>query len=207
MTQSLWNWIVFILSAGAYIPLAIGGWDHPAEINVASYCLWLILSGMLLYSSYSQGFSGWRLPLGYLIGNLSMIILGIVTGGYTFNVGPVESVVLFGLIITVFILTVVGKLTGKFNSRIIFIGAISADVVSFYPQIKQYLMPHDFPTNWMLVGWGMWIAGVAVNIILVERLFKKLCKSEGQSWKIIEESLFSIENGIFMIITTIVMTC
>jgi hypothetical protein len=152
--HQLWfDWGVFLLSAGAYIPLAIGGWQHPEEINVASYSLWLILASMLLYSSRAQGFAGWRMPLGFLIGNASMLLLAFAIGGYTFNLGKAETIILYGIISMVVCATI--RFTQGHAGdipRILFLGGVAADVLSFYPQLKQYLGPHDAPTSWMLIG-------------------------------------------------------
>lgn len=210
-----WTNVVFFLCAGAYLPLALGGWTHPSEINVAAYSLWLILSAMLLYSSRSQGFAGWKMPLGFFIGNFSMLTLAGVRGGYTFNLGPAETMVLYGIIVTLSTWVAVGQMTGKWDSRILFIGGVAADVLSFYPQLKQYLEPHESPTELMFLGWGMWILGAIINVVFVEKLFSKLREDKvvyqqlyGKKKRlmgIVEESLFSLENGIFMMITVIVM--
>ena len=214
--QRDWNLAVLFLSAGAYVPLAIGGWVHPSEINIAAYSLWLVLSGMLLYSSHAQDFAGWRMPLGFFVGNLAMIVLALIRGGSTFNLGSAESVILYGIIATLSVWVAIGQSTGRWNPRILFIGGVSADILSFYPQIKQYLEPHEVPSDFMLLGWGMWIAGACINVIFVERLpfklrmdrdsYQNLYHKNKSAAGIIEESLFSIENGLFMIATVLVMT-
>jgi hypothetical protein len=211
-----WSLVVLLLSAGAYIPLAIGGYSHPTEINVASYSLWMIISGMFLYSSHSQGFAGWRMPLGFFIGNGSLLTLGLAHGGYTFNLGPAETIALYGIIGTISVWAAVGLTTKKWKPRILFLGGIIIDVLSFYPQLKQYLLPHESPTTWMILGWSLWVLGAFINIVLVEKLFKKLTmtktmyeKSYGKTKKpllVLEESAFSVENCLFMFITIIVMT-
>ena len=203
--QRLYSWVVFFFSAGAYVPLAIGGWQHPEEINVASYSLWLILASILLYSSRAQDFAGWRMPLGFVLGNGSMLVLALCLGEYTFNLGPAETIVLYGLITTISIWVAVGQTTGKWDPRILFLGGVAADILSFYPQLKQYLEPHDAPTSWMLLGWGMWIIGAFVNVALVERMVQKLRNKSKHPLLILEESAFSLENGLFMIVTVAVM--
>src|SRR5262245_33990023 len=94
--QEVWGWIVFALSVWAYLPVAIGGWRHPVEINLASYGVWLLIAGVLLYSYRSQGLLGWRLPFGFVIGNVAMLMLGLVRGGYSFNLGWAETIGLGG---------------------------------------------------------------------------------------------------------------
>src|SRR5271170_403603 len=96
--KKFWSWTVFILGVVAYVPIMIGGWHHPKEINLASFSMWLIISGMLLYSSHSQEFAGWRIALGFVVGNASLFILGLIRGGYTFNIGSTETVALYGVI-------------------------------------------------------------------------------------------------------------
>lgn len=214
--QKFWSWIVLLFGAGAYVPLAVGSWNHPAELNVASYGLWFILTLMLLYSSWKQNFAGLRLLAGFCLGNFSMLILAFLVGGYTFNLGPAEAVVLYGMIATLSIWGAVGQVTGKWNPRILFTGGVAADILSFYPQLKQYLTPHDVPTTWMILGWSMWIAGALINVIMVEHLATKLCMSEvmyenryqkqKSSLLIFEESAFSLENSLCMVITILVMT-
>ena len=210
-----WSLVVLLLSAGAYIPLAIGGWHHPSEINIASYSIWLIISAMLLYSSRLRGFAGWRMPLGFFIGNGSLLIIGLSLGGYTFNLGPTETIALYGVVGTISIWITIGTVTKKWNSRILFLGGIITDVLSFYPQLKQYLLPHDKPTNWLLLGWSLWILGSFINVVMVEKLFKNLFitkaayesiyKRKKNPLLILEESAFSVENCVFMIVTVIVM--
>ncbi|MFA6254305.1 MAG: hypothetical protein WC640_03635 [Candidatus Paceibacterota bacterium] len=216
LTQRFWAWVVLAVSAGAYVPLAVGGWQHPEEINVASYSLWFILASMLLYSSRAQGFTGWRMPLGFVVGNGSMLMLGFCRREYTFNLGSAETMVLYGLIATTSTWVAVGQTTGKWNPRILFLGGVAADILSFYPQLKQYLMPHDAPTSWMIIGWCLWVLGASINVVLVEQLFTKLRMKKEAYEKlytkpkrpllIIEESMFSLENGLFMIVTVLVMT-
>lgn len=210
-----WGWTVFVFSFGGYVPAAIGGWQHPSEVNVAAYSLWFILAGTFLYASRAQGFAGWRLPFGWLVGNAAIIVLAFWQGGHTFNLGPTESIALYGLITTVGAWVAVGQVTGKWDPRILFLGSIVTDILSFYPQIKQYLMPHEPPTCWLLAGWCMWLTGVSINLLAVDRLWKKLRmppdeyrKSFGKDKKallIVEESVLSLENGLFIMITLLIM--
>jgi hypothetical protein len=213
--QEFWGWIVFILGAGAYLPIAIGGWQHPTEVNMASYSIWLIISGMLLYSSHSQGFAGWRMPLGFFFGNGSLLVLGFTRGGYTFNLGQAETIALYGVIGTLSLWVAVGTVTKKWKPRILFLGGVTADILSFYPQLKQYLLPHEPPTDLMISGWCLWILMAFINVFLVEEFYKKLTMprtvyeqryEKSKSMLLIaEESIFSIENGVFMIVTVLVM--
>jgi hypothetical protein len=51
----------------------------------------------------------------------------------------------------------------------------------------------------------MWIAGAFINVVFVERLFRKLFDKSKSILLSLEESAFSLENGLFMIITVMVM--
>lgn len=212
---SVYAWIVFFISAGAYVPLAVGGWYHPSEINMAAYGIWMVLAGMFLYSSWKQEFAGVRMPLGFFVGNVLMLVFGFWVGGYTFNLGPAETMALYGVVGTLSLWTTIGALTSRWSSRLLYWGAIVADLLSFYPQWKQYLLPHDYPTTWMLVGWCCWIGGAAINVVFVEKLFKKLLMPEEEYEReyekmkkpllIWEESAFSLENCFFMTVTVFLM--
>lgn len=214
--ELFWSWVVFILGVGAYVPIALGGWQHPKEINIALYSIWFIISTMLLYSSLARGFAGWRMPFGFLIGNVLLLALGFIRGGYTFNFGPVETVALYGVVVTLSLWVAVGTVRKEWNSRIIFIGGITADILSFYPQLKQYLLPHEPATQLMMLGWYLWIIMAFINVIVVEEFIKKLVMNElayasiyGKSkkfWLIVEESAFSLENTVFIVVTVLVMT-
>lgn len=213
--QDLWGWIVFILGLVAYVPIAIGGWQHPSEVNLASYSIWLIISAILLYSSLSQGFAGWRMPLGFCLGNGAFLILGLTRGGYTFNLGAAETVALYGVITALSVWVAIGTITKKWQPRILFLGGVTADILSFYPQLKQYLLPHEPPTTLMISGWAIWILLAFINVFLVEGFLKKIMTPRttyeqryGKPKRlllIIEESAFSLENGVFMIIITLAM--
>lgn len=213
--KEVWSWIVFVVAAGAYLPIMWGGWHHPKEINVASFSIWLIISSLLLYSTRDQGFAGWRLALAFFIGNGSLVAEGLLRGGYTFNLGPAEVVALYGVITTLSVWVAVGTITKKWQPRILYLGGVTADVLSFYPQLKQYLLPHEPPTPWMIAGWCMFILSTAINVIMVEEMFKKLFmpaseyaakyEKSKRPLLIFEESIFSLENCLFVAITVIVM--
>jgi len=213
--KSTWEWIVFALGTGGYIPLIIGGIQHPAEINIATYSLWLILCFMVAYSSWKQKFIGWFMPFGWVFGTALIIIVALLNGGYTFNLGMGEIIVFYGIIATLAVWGIIGQQTGKWNPRILFWGGIAADILSFYPQIKQYLLPHDAPTIWMILGWVMFIAGVVFNVIFIEHLPQKLTMKKeryeaeyGEPKRplyLIESSLLSLENTVFLSVTLILM--
>lgn len=204
MSQSsrFWQWTVFVITLASYVPIMVGGWQHPSEINLASYAVWIMMASMILYSSWDQGFLGFFLPLGFLIGNLVIVAFGLCLGGCTFNLGVGESFGLFGILGTLSVWIAYGNVTKKWSSRILYWGTIITDVISFYPQWKQYLLPHDKPTPWMLVGWFGCFLASAVNIMCVEGLFKKLGKDSHLPW---EQSAFSIESCFLTMVTIILM--
>jgi len=213
---NFWSWIVFVICVGAYVPIVIGGIRHHGEINMAGWVLWAIISCMMLYSSHSEGFVGWRLALGFLVGNISMIILGLSVGGYTFNLGPAEMIGLYGIVTVLSFWVAVGTITKKWSNHILVVGTVATDLLSFYPQLKQYLLPHESPTALMLVGWSLFALGTFVNFVFVEQLFVKLTADEMTYRKlferknknllsIFEESAYSIENCAAVTITILVM--
>ncbi len=216
-SNRLWSWIVFGFSAGGYMPVALGGMQHPREINMASYGIWTIISCMMLYSSYRERFAGWWMPLGFLAGNVTMIGLGFLMGGYTINLGPAEMVSIYGIVTVLSVWVAVGTVTKQWSNHILLLGTIATDIASFYPQLKQYLLPHERPTALLIIGWCLFASGAFVNFVFVERLFAKLGMSEasymqlyGKNAKsillILEESAFSVENCVLIIITIFVMT-
>lgn len=208
--------LVFLFSVSGYVPITVGGWQHPSEINIASYGIWLLIAALLLYSSWKQRFAGLLMPMGFCVGNFWMCLLGVGYGGYTFNLGPAETVALYGIIGTISSWAVVGQTTGKWSPRILYLGGILAEALSYYPQWKQYLLPHDSPTRWMIAGWYLSMTGVVINVVLVEQLFKKLLMTSEQYELrysktkhlalIIEESAFSIENCVLGNFTIFLMT-
>lgn len=203
--ESFWSWFVFLGAIGGYVPMVIGGWQHPADINVASYALWFVLSSTFLYSIIAQRQPGWRLPLGWIVGNVAMIVLGLARGGYTFNLGPAESIALFGLVLVIGTWAAVGTVTKRWNARILYLGSVAVDIVSFYPQLKQYLLPHDPPSGWTLIGWCLFFAGAALNLFAVERFVHKLVQKKQKALLTLEQSALSLENSIFIAITALVM--
>ncbi len=196
--------VVFAFSIGGYVPLSIGGWQHPSEMNLAAYGIWLIIAALLVYSSWKQGFAGLLLPFGFCVGNSWMLALGLWRGGYTFNLGQAEAFALYGLVLTLSLWAAVGTKTGTWSPRILYLGAISAEAISYYPQWKQYLVSHERPTWWLLAGWCISMTGVLVNIVFVEGLPGKFMMTDERYWHlhpkekrllpIFEESAFSIEN-------------
>jgi len=89
------------------------------------------------------------------------------------------------------------------------------DIASFYPLVKQYLMPHESPTVWMLVGWFMALLGPVFSMIFVEKIlsklvikreqYKELYQKEKNILLILEESGASLENAILYLATFLMM--
>jgi hypothetical protein len=118
------GWAVPAINAAAYVPIAVGAWHHPQELNLASYCAWLMLCSLVAYSSLAQGFAGWRMPLAFAAGNAAVIAMAVSHGGATFNLGLAETTVLYGLLATVSTWATVGHVTGKWSPRILFLGSV-----------------------------------------------------------------------------------
>jgi hypothetical protein len=173
--EKFWIWAVFCISVGAYMPLLVGGWKHPIEINVVTYSLFAIVTAMMFCSAKIQGFAGWRLPLGWCIGNIFMLGMAFVfLKGWTFNLGLQESIVMYGLAVVFGAWIAAAQIQNKWNPRILFLGAILIDIASFYPLAKQYFLPHESPTTWMLAGWFLAMMGPIVSMIFVEKIITKL---------------------------------
>src|SRR5258708_38193003 len=124
-----WSWVVLFFVVLGYVPLAIGGWQHPKEMNIAVYSLWVILASMMTYSTKKQGFS-WKMPLGWTLGNVFMVIFAFLRGGCTFNLGPAEAAALYGIVVTLAVWIAVGTVTKKGSPRILLLGSIAADIAT-----------------------------------------------------------------------------
>jgi hypothetical protein len=204
-SELFWGWIVCAISVAGYIPVAIGGVKHPIEINVASYLIWFVLTAVVSYSGYKQRHPGWKMTLGWGAGNLTMVIIGLSIGGYSFNLGTAELLAIYGLAITFVVWSAVGAIKRLWSPRILFIGSVAADIISYYPQLKQYFEPHEHPTAWMVSGWLMWWTGSFANILLVERLPQKIWIKPQKILVFVEQSAISLESAILILFTTFVM--
>ncbi|MES2203384.1 MAG: hypothetical protein V4474_03630 [Patescibacteria group bacterium] len=201
-----WDDTVFLITVGGNLPLAVGGWSHPSEINTASYSIWLIIASMLVYSSRAQGASV-RLPLGFVVGNVSMLVLAYIRGGSTFNLGAAESLALYGVIGTLCIWLGHGASTGRWSPKLMFYGAVFADVLSFYPQAKQYIEPHE-PMTWLGIScFAMWLIASSIVVIKIDRMPQQLREIlqrplSLQQLKlgcvVMEKSLFPLEQIVFI---------
>jgi len=216
-TKNISAWVAFVFSVGGYIPLAIGVYRHPVELNIATFSLWAILSALMTYSAVKMKFPGWRMQFGWLIGNIGMLCVAAHLQRFTFNLDPAETIALYGIIITVGVWLTVGKVTGKLNDHILFIGVVATDVLSYYPQFKQYLLPHESPTIWLMCGWAMFFLGAICNIVWVDEMFKKLFTprqvyparfggNEKNVLAIFESSAISFENAILIATTIFIMS-
>ena len=214
MSSKILGWLVFSISLGAYIPLIIGGWQHPSETNVACFSLWIVLAAMLAYSAWAQGYEGWRINLAFFAGNIVVVALALIRHGYTFNLGPTEMILIYGLSTVIVVWWIISTKTGRWRPDILWIGGIIVDVISFYPIVKQYLRAHEAATNLCIAAWAMFGLGALINFVCVEKLFSKLGTNpatyeavfgEKKSHaKILSTSAFSLEN-FTMIITTLVL--
>jgi hypothetical protein len=202
------EWIVFLLGAGGYVPLIIGGIQHPPEINIASLSLWFILCGMIAYSSWKQKFAGWFMPLGWVLGQGVFLVIALFIGGHTFNLRQEEMIIIYGIIVTVSVWGEYGRRTKKWDPRILFFGGVAADMLSFYPIFKQYILPHELPTNWMMLGLLIFVTDTLVNLIFVEQLPQKLVMykqnylakygEQKNILSLLEGSLLGLENIILI---------
>ena len=214
MSQQAWAWRAFSVSALAYLPLVVGALLEPDQINVSSWGLWVVLAGLFTWSAWAQGHESWRMALGYFLGNITIVLLALYQGGYTLNLGLGEVTVIFTLVVTTGFWGTHGLITRKQKPAILYFGCIAADVLSFYPQIKQYWGPNDTP--WLaLGGWLIIILGVGINLFLAEEFLKKVRMPSGEyertygkarQWcDIIQESAFSLDQFVLVPATLCVM--
>jgi hypothetical protein len=207
LREDIWGWTVFVLTLIAIIPVGTACWINPEENNIAAFSLWIVLGALFVYSLAKQGFSGWRLAFGYLIGNVSLVIIATIRGGY-FDLGPTEQIVLFGIIGSVSIWKIRQVRSGKPETRTLYYGLLFADISSFYPMMKQWEGPAN-ASAWMISGWLICLVGVLINLFMVERIATKLLmppdiyratyNKEKKVLLIMEESFFSVEQAIFIV--------
>lgn len=215
MENKFSGWVVFAITILAYVTVIAGAITHPSENNLATWIIWFFLASAFLYAQVKEGHSGWHMPLAWVVGNMFLVTISLVTGGYTFNLGPTESIALFGFTGAIAIWTAVGITTRTWSPRLLYWGAILADLASFYPLWKQYLGPHEPISTLGLFGWMCFFVGALINIVFVERCFHKLripqeqflreYKKEKRPLVILEESLLSIEVMLSVGFTLLIM--
>lgn len=214
MSQRAWAWRAFYVTALAYVPIFVGAIFEPEQLNLVAWFLWIILAGLFMWSSKAQGYWVWRMSLGYLVGNTAIISLALCQGGYTMNLGESEMITLVTLVTTIGYWAAHGLVTKKHSPAILYLGCIAADVLSVYPQVKQYWGPNDTP--WFaLGGWLLFILGAAINLLLAEEFVKKLSMTRAEHFRvygaeknilgIIQESALSLDQLFLVTITACVM--
>ncbi len=184
------------------MPLAIGAIIHPAELNLPSYLLWLILTATMLYAQRKAKDPGWSMTLAFMLGNGVMVSLATFSPGYTFDIGLREGIGIFGIAGTVLIYALCGGAGKVRNPRILYRGLVVVDVSAYYPFLKQYLGPHDLPTIWFIVGCTLFLLGGITNLIKVENFFTEFraAASRKEKLEVIETSFFSMEIIFFLIL-------
>ena len=195
--------MVFLITVIAYAAIITGAILHPSENNLATWIIWMMLSSTFLYAQIKEGHAGWQMALGYLIGNVAMLFIAWFVGDYTFNLGPAESIALFGFIGAVVVWTIIGITTKKWDSRLLYFGSVLADLASFYPMWKQYITAHEAISTVGLIGWIGFFIGAFVNAVWVEHCVYKFMLSPSayretygvkkRALRIVEESLLSLE--------------
>ena len=190
--------IVLIMAGNMFIIAA--GWQHPEESNMASFMLWLIISTAYLFSSWKL-----KLPLSlgvaFIIGNILLISCALLRGGYTFNLGPAEYIALFSVIIGITCWAAYGTIRKKWDARLLLLGTIAADVLSFYPQNKQYFGPNEAPSYLLFLGMGTWVFSMAFNIVFIDKFFQNMFDGKEKRWSILLNSTVSIENFCLLLVT------
>lgn len=198
----LWSVVSFLLNGGAYVPLAIGAIIHPAELNLPSYLLWLILTATMLYAQRKAKDPGWSMTLAFMLGNGVMVSLAPFSPGYTFDIGLREGIGIFGIAGTVLIYALCGGTNKARNPRILYRGMIAVDISAYYPFLKQYLGSHEPATWWFILGCALFLMGAITNLVKVENFFMKFraATSRKEKLEVLETSLFSMEIVFFLIL-------
>jgi hypothetical protein len=204
-TNKFWYQLVMAIAALGYICIAIGGYFHRSELNIASYSVWLVLSAMMAYSSKKQNLSSFHMVMSWVIGNAALIVFSLAIGDYTYNLDAGGTIAFYGVISTFAVWGAAASITKKFNSWILFYGVIMTDCASFYPQLKQYYYPHEQATPWMYAGWILWVVAAAIQLVHVDKFIANWRAKTASRLKLLETSATSLENGIMLIITTIMM--
>lgn len=211
--EGVWSWIVFALSVGAFVPLGISGWQHVGEINMAAYLIWLITMSILLYSLRKKGFAGWRMPLGYVVGNAVVFVIGIFRRG-KWNLTLTEDILLFGIVIALSSWVAIRKEKGgqrekqkKRRVNVLLYASVISVGGSFYPMITDYLRPnHWHPPFLMMLGWWLWILASILNLIFVDKFLERMrTEARERARFVVEASLFSIVNFVLMCYVVILM--
>ncbi len=205
VTDKFWCRWVMILAALAYVAIAIGGYFHRSELNVASYSVWLILSAMMAYPSKKQKLPSYYMVMVWVIGNASLVVFSLALGGFTYNLDAAGTIAFYGIVSTFAVWGAVAAVTKKFNSFILFYGVILTDMASFYPQLKQYYQPHEQATPWMYAGWSLWIVAATIQLIHVDKFIANWRAKSASRLKLLQTSATSLENGVMLIVTTFMM--
>jgi hypothetical protein len=214
LINKFFRWSALALILGAYVPLVIGGWQQPADINIVCYAIWTFLALLAAYSMRRLRYDGWPLMVGCVIGDLVMLILGLRLGG-AFSLDTTAAIGLSGIALTLAVWTTYGQISKRWEPRILYLGLIATDVLSFIPMGIQLFLPHPPPTVFCLVGWSCWTAGYAINVFGIDRLVTKLRMAPvlyeatfGQPktlWGAIEPSIIPAEIGLLNLATVLAM--
>lgn len=194
--ENFWNAVSVFFVTVAYLPIIIGGWIHPAEINIATYGLWTMLFILYGYSSWKLKKPDLPLVLCCIVGDLLVTVLGLAAGG-AFVLGKVEGVGIIGLALTVGSFLVYGMIR-KLDDRIIAWGVIVTDVVSFYPMAKQYLwMKHEPMSAFGLAGWWCFLLGALAMLFGSQRFVEKIVTRSSRLPATLEQSALALEQVLF----------
>ncbi len=204
-TNTFWYRVVMIVAVLGYVTLAIGGYTHRSELNIASYGIWLVLSAMMAYAAKKQKLPIYHMVMTWVIGNGLMIVFSLAVGGYTYNLEVAGTIAIYGIGLTFAAWGAIAAITKKTNSRILFLGAIASDIASFYPQLKQYWQPHEPATRWMYAGWILWIVASIIQTLCIDRFPYHWMAKEKSRLLLLEESAPALENSLLLIVTTILM--
>ena len=196
--------LIFYIMIGNLL-LMIAGWKHPEEANIASYVMRLFISSTYTFSCWWLK-SSMALGYAFIIGNIFLLSTTLIRGGHTINIGAVETIGLFSILISMLIFSTYGAITKKWDGRILLCGTITSDVLSFYPQYKQYLDPNDPPSYFLLLGLLVWALAMLHNIVLVQKTVQRIRLGNEKVSKVLLDAAISVENFVLLLLAIYIMS-
>ena len=196
--------ILITLIAFGNLMLVLAGWQNPYEANMASYILWLLISCSYTYGCLKIKESP---SLGYAFfwGNVLLITFALLRGGWTFNLGLAEAVAFLSLGTVVSAWTTYGLIKKKWKYEWLLMGTIFTDVLSFYPQNKQFFGPNEAPSMFLFMGLGLFALSMLYNLAFIEQTIQKIKAGEPLT-RVILTSGIATENLILLCVTMYVMS-
>lgn len=165
--------VLIVAIALGNLMLILAGWNTPEEANLASYTLWLLISMSYTYGCIRMNESR-SLGYAFFFGNVFLIGFALLRGGWTFNLGLAESIGFISLTMVVGGWGTYGLIYGTWRGEWLLAGTIFTDVLSFYPQNKQYFGPNEPPSAFLFIGLSLFALSMLYNIVFIEKTVQKI---------------------------------